>query len=125
MLLRFAAGRLRAQIAALAGGYRGPGISAGLCTSPYSTDCIIISPGARDVRHAVSEDSQIAMSRPGPFLLIVRTRRVVTARSHELVARDSRMFQHIADCFSRRHRRGGQHGNVTFWEEIAPIKLPT
>src|SRR6266545_2548619 len=25
------------------GGYRGPGISAGLYTSPYSTDCIIIS----------------------------------------------------------------------------------
>src|SRR5947208_529514 len=43
------------------GGYRGPGISAGLYTSPYSTDCIIISRAvARDVRRTVSEDSRTA-----------------------------------------------------------------
>src|SRR5687767_6919231 len=48
----------------------------------------LLSPRVRDVRRAVSEDSAIAFPRSRPFLLIVRTRRVVTARLHELVARD-------------------------------------
>lgn len=50
-----------------------------------------------------------SLARLGPFLLIVRTRRVLTGRLRDRVARDSRMFQHIAECFTRRHRRAGQH----------------
>jgi hypothetical protein len=57
-----------------------------------------------------------------PFLLIARTRRIVTSHGPPYpegltrpVPRDARVFQHIASCTSRRHQREGQQvWRVTF-----------
>jgi hypothetical protein len=81
LLHRFAPARSRGHLRPFlvgSGGYRGPVISAGLYTSPYSTDCIIISPvhHRRGVRRTVSEDTESL--RSGSFLLIVRTQDIVT-----------------------------------------------
>ena len=51
-----------------------------------------------------------------PFLLVFRTRRIVTAHISTLEGgtdmneyrRDTRVFQHIAGCAPYRHRFGGQ-----------------
>ena len=58
-----------------------------------------ISSPAKGVWRMASEDSSHRSGRP--FLLIVRTERVVTARSRELVAPDTRMSQHIARFCNR------------------------
>src|SRR6266508_1635556 len=68
---------------------------AGFCSrwhpaSPQGSDHIF---SLARVRRMACEDSSIC-SRP--FLLIVRTRRVVTGRTLRAVARDSRSSQHLA-----------------------------
>jgi hypothetical protein len=45
--------------------------------------------------------------RPGSFLLIVRTDRVVTERRNRSVATDTRMFQHMASCTCHITAAGG------------------
>ena len=89
----------------------GPGISAGLCTSPYSTDSIIIHLGSSvvDVRRIVSEDSRIE-------LLVFPADRPRPSRCHRLapVAWDTRMFQHIAELLAPPSRAGRATLNVTF-----------
>ena len=59
------------------------------------SDYLIPPQFTRRVRRIVSEDSDRVDQS---FLLIVRTRRIVT--SCALVARDSRMFQHIAEFYN-------------------------
>jgi hypothetical protein len=62
----------------------------------------------RGVRRAVSEDSQIALATWAFPADCPHPARCDWSQS-DRVARDSRMFQHIAECFTRRHRRAGQH----------------
>ena len=57
------------------------------------------------------------------FLLIVRTGRIVT-RPLGPVPPDTRSFQHTAEFTSPCYQGVGQLG-FTFWEETAPVKLPT
>jgi hypothetical protein len=63
-----------------------------------------------DGGHVIDERAPAVWSRRSPdrrqpFLLIVRTVRVVTA---EAVATDTRSFQHLAGCTARDHSRQGQ-----------------
>ena len=53
---------------------------------------------ARGARRIVSEDSSGRIRRP--FLLIVRTGRIVTATLPWQVAPDTRGFQHIAEFYN-------------------------
>ncbi len=54
----------------------------------------------------------------GSFLLIVRTRRVVTAAKRR-VARDTRSFQHIARCAPRCYQHGGQRTTLGSYPHVA------
>ena len=83
--------------------------------------------GLAGVRRAVSEDSAVyrSLGRSRPFLLIVRTRRVFTTS----FARGGSAGYSDVPAYSRMLVPPSPAGratlNVTFWEEIAPIKLPT
>jgi hypothetical protein len=89
----------RTHVSAASTGARGSSgsiISVDLSTSPWSPDCIFTSVIGGGWR-AVSEDTRLSGES---FLLIVRTRHIVTipSTSEGIVARDTRMFQHIASC---------------------------
>ncbi len=98
------------------------GAARALCHHEIMRDLVsgFVAPSARTVWLPYEPDREASFSvyktdhptteLDQPFLLIFRTRHVVTVdiRPDIIVVRDTRVFQHIAKCAPRRYQRGGQ-----------------
>lgn len=82
---------------------------------PPKSHLVIGVDGAAEAAFSIDETHNPSSGHE-PFLLVFRTRRVVTAHPRTLSRgsdmneyhRDTRVFQHIAGCAPHRHRCGGQ-----------------
>ena len=82
---------------------------------PSESHLVTSIDGAAEAALSIYETHNPSCGRE-PFLLVFRTRRIVTAHVNTLEVgtdtneyrRDTRVFQHIAGCAPYRHRYGGQ-----------------
>jgi hypothetical protein len=82
---------------------------------PSESHLVTSIDGAAEAAFSIHETHNPSCGRE-PFLLVFRTRRIVTAHVATLergtdmneYRRDARVFQHIAGCSPHRHRCGGQ-----------------